>query len=121
MARKIIIMEKLTDSVAVNHYRYALWANVPAARQSFYANATFVSAVIGTNAPTTAELNALQGGSVVETVQDSSWDQSVPIATVQNDLTTAFNAYQALITAYNPWVRYGTTWDGTTWTAKSTA
>jgi hypothetical protein len=121
MARKIIILEKLNDSPDVNHYRYALWASVPVARQSFYADPNIVSAVIGANAPTNTEATALTNGSVVETVQDGSWPVATPIVQIQTDLTTAFNTYQALINATNPWVRYGTSFDGTTWTAKSTA
>lgn len=38
---------------------------------------------------------------------------------IQAALVAEFNAYQARITAANPWQRYGTSYDGTSWTAVS--
>lgn len=124
MARRIIIMEKISSGSDVNHYRYALWATVPTARRSFYADATKTSQVTGTAAPTNAELNDLRNGVIVERVSDSQWPVSMTLAEIQNDLITAWNLFQTEINNYNPWIRYGTSWDDTgggTWTARTVA
>lgn len=105
----VIILDRDTND---NEFSYVLWADVPVARQPFYANANAKSAWAGA---TTADNTALQNGSVVE----QSGAQRVPVgattAQMQAFLQQRWTDYQAAITAANPWQRYGSTWDGTTW------
>lgn len=114
MARKIIILESNPPGQGDIQFRFAMWADVPAARQSRYADATFASAVAGATA---GEITALQTGAVVETVREARWPAGTTIPNIQAALVTEFNAYQARVTASNPWQRYGTSWDGSIWTA----
>ena len=100
-----------------NVYRYVLWADVPAARQPFYAvlaGPTFASAWKDAIA---ADNTALQNGSVVEKVDTIQVPSHATLGQIRVFLQDKWAEYQAAITASNPWQRYGTTWDGTTWTA----
>jgi len=108
---KVIILDQ--DPVDSNNYRFVMWADVPAARQSFYANATAKSAWIGALA---VDITALQNGSVVETVVTQRVPSTSTLAQIEAFLQTQWNAYQTQITNFNPWIHYGSTWDGTTWT-----
>src|SRR6266516_819663 len=108
---RVIILEQPPDNASA--YKYVLWADVPVVRRSFYANANAKSAWTGA---TTADNTALQDGSVAEEVSI----QSVPIGTsliqVENFLQARWQAFQDKITSSNPWLHYGSTWDGVTWT-----
>ena len=42
-------------------------------------------------------------------------------AQIRTMLQAEFTARQNAVNAYNPWTRYGTLWDGTTWTAGGVA
>lgn len=109
MARlKIIVLE-----VSGRDVHYALWADVPEARQPFYADATKVSAWKDALA---ADNTALQNGSVVEEVRYSTFNSGETLAQIKAALVIASNDFQANTTAHNPWGRYGTVWDGTSWT-----
>ncbi len=107
----IIILDKTTEDN--NTYRFAMWADVPVARQSHYANATTVSAWIGATAQDNTNL---QSGTVVETVTTQRVPSAATLAQIEAFLQSQWSAYQAAVSANNPWVRYGSTWDGTTWT-----
>jgi hypothetical protein len=110
MASKLII---ILESPRANSYRYALWADVPAARQSMYAQVGKVSAWKGASAPENA---AIAAGQVVESVDQFDVAPGTTIASVQATLLAAQAAYQASITSANPWNRYGTFHDGVSWT-----
>lgn len=101
-----------------DHYRYALWADVPVARQSFYANPNAKSAWAGALA---ADNTALQNGSVVEDVRDQRVIPGTTLAQVETYLQNRWSDYQTYITNYNPWLHYGSTWDGTTWVVQTGA
>jgi hypothetical protein len=108
--RVIVLAQDPSD---VNTYGVVFWADVPAARQTYYANPNAKSAWTGA---TTADNTNLQTGTVVE----QSFTQRVPpgtaIGQVEAFLAQAWTDYQNQINAYNPWIHYGSTWDGTTWT-----
>lgn len=112
MTRRVIILESKPN----NTFRFAMWADVPATRQTFYANASATSAV---KDATAAELSAIQSGAIAERVGESGFIGTATVAQVQAALIAAFTAYQTEINNYNPWVRYGTFYDGTSWTAKA--
>src|SRR3990170_1858033 len=95
-------------------YQYALWADVPASRQSFYVDASAKSAWKDALA---SDLAALQAGQVVERVDKLGMLEGSTLALARASLQASWQSFQDEITSKNPWLRYGTTWDGTTWTA----
>jgi hypothetical protein len=112
MAIQIII---LNTGVVPGYYviNYALWAAVPASRQTAYANPSATSAWTGA---TTAEITALQNGSVVESVQSTQFPIGTLPATIEAELVNRFTQYQTQITNANPWAYYGSTYNGSAWT-----
>jgi hypothetical protein len=112
MAIQIII---LNTGVVPGYYviNYALWAVPPADRQPAYANPNATSAWINA---TTAEITALQNGSVVESVQSTQFPTGTSPATIEAELVSRFNQYQTQISNANPWAYYGSTYNGSTWT-----
>jgi len=112
---KIIILAQgpPPDAPSRAVYFYALWADVPAARQIRYADATKTSQ--WKNA-TAADVQALQQGQVVESVDSINVPPGQTNAQVQAALVQRWQEYQAYITNYNPWQRTDSTWDGTAWT-----
>ena len=119
-SKRIIVLDRLRNKEnqigdqSPQCWNVAFWADVPAARQSFYADATLTSAVRNINA---SDLTAIQNGSVTEMVMVVQVDKGSTLSQMQIILQDLWTAYQAKITAYNPWIRYGTFWDGTSWTA----
>ena len=113
MARlKIIILETYPGKIC-----YAFWADVPLARQPFYADAGKVSAW---KDATAADNAALQNGSVVELAGEYPIEEGAGAARIQQVLRDLHGKYQARIDAHNPWSRYGTAYD-TAWTAGGVA
>lgn len=120
MARQVIILAQDTNAPAnVFAFSVAFWAAVPSARQAFYANASATSAVTGLSG---AELTAIQTGAVAEQVQQvqvaNPTQQTLAAAFVgiQVQLQARFAIWQATVSANNPWLHFGTFWDGTSWT-----
>lgn len=106
MAKRIIILEH-----SGGRLRYALWAAVPAGREAFYARLGAVSAWTGASAPENA---AIAAGQVAEFTDVLGKDGNA--AALMAALEARWADYQAEITARNPWNRYGSFWDGTSWT-----
>lgn len=104
MAR-IVVLESSGRKV-----RYLLWADVPASRQKFYANAALTSAWIDAQA---ADITKLRAGEIVERVVEESPDGN--LAAIKTYLEGKLTAFQAEIDARSNWPRYGTTFDGTSW------
>lgn len=110
-AKRVIVLERL--DAAQLRYRVAFWADVPAARRPFYAEAGRVSAWTGASA---IENDALSTGAVAERVDVLSFPAGLGLAAVQASAQADWQRYQDEITAVNPWLRYGTFWDGAAWT-----
>ena len=112
---KVIVLEK---DPGAPHYTYVLWADVPTARQALYAAAwgpTRVSAWKDATNGAGSDNEKLQNGSVVETQQSIDVPVGWTLAQIEAEVQIRWTAYQNKITTANPWIRYGTTWDGTTW------
>ena len=108
MARlRVIILGKDGDKL-----RYAMWADVPVARQAFYADASKVSAW---KDALPADNAALQSGAVVEKYGYIDLPGAENITGIRTLLASAWNDFQSAVTADNSWKRYGSTWDGTSW------
>lgn len=109
MAKHIIIL----DRPEPGSYRFVFWADVPVSRQPFYANAAFVSAY---KDATAGEKTALTSGVVTERVGTINIG-AMSLAQVQTSLQNTWQAFQDEVNNINPWQRFGTFWDGATWTA----
>lgn len=106
---KIIILNRDTDT---NGFQYVLWADVPVARQPFYADPAKQSAW---KDALPADNTALQNGTVAERTGYSSFPPGGNMAQAQADMQQKWSAYQSDVGGFNPWRYYGSTWDGTTW------
>jgi hypothetical protein len=117
MARQIIILEQpgLPSDL---RYNVAFWLAVPATRQAYYADPAFKSAVVGITGP---ELTALQSGQVLERIEEVSYTKGTGMAAITADLERRYTELQGFLTAQNPFNRYGSFWDGTTWTQVTVA
>jgi hypothetical protein len=122
MARRAIILENTTaDSPGADiEIRVALWADVPVSRQPFYARAGAVSAY--RNA-TNAENTAIASGALAESVQVIPRPAGTTNAQLRNAVEQALTAWQAYVTSFNPWARYGSSFDSatSTWTGVTVA
>jgi len=96
-----------------NTWQAALWADVPAARQSYYANPNAKSAWAGATA---TDNTNLQSGVMAEQVITQRVPVGTSIAQIETFLQNQWQTFQNEITNNNPWIHYGSTWDGTTWT-----
>ncbi len=114
---KIIILERVNPPSDLA-YRYVLWADVPAARQRFHADPNKTSAYIDA---TTEDLATLRSGAVAEKVCVYTWQAGVTQAQIIAELRAQLDAFQAEVTNMNLWDRYGTIWDGVSWTQKGVA
>lgn len=101
--------------VAGQVVRVALWADVPAARQSNYATAA-VSAWVGAAAD---ENTAIQSGVVAEKIVFVPTDGGVP--TMQKVIQDLWQYWQNDVNSINAWKYQGTVWDGTLWNTKGVA
>jgi hypothetical protein len=115
---RVIILEKPEIRDNTNVFRYVFWADVPAARQAFYARPGAVSAW---KDALTADNTNIANGTYAEKVDTLQVAAGTGITAMQVFLQDKWTAYQADVTALNPWVRYGSTWDGTTWTVTGAA
>lgn len=107
-SKRVIVLNK----TGAKQFLVAFWADVPAARQAFYANAAAVSAWSGASEQ---EIAAIRTGAVAESVQTIQSEGTV--AEFRTELETQWTRFQAEINASNPWNRYGTYWvgDGSSW------
>lgn len=109
--KKIIILAAVPGSA--QGYRYALWAAVPATRVPFYANPNFVSAWKDISGP---ELQDLRLGNFTERVETFNNETPQNLAAVKAQLEARWTAFQAEIDERNPWDRYGSFFENTSWT-----
>jgi hypothetical protein len=109
---RVIVLDK-SDLSNQNVFRYVLWADVPAARQPFYVQpADTVSAWSGAQTGDNAQLVS---GAVAEKVDTIQVAPGTGMPAIQAEIQIRWQTYQEQVTNLNPWNRYGSTWDGTTW------
>jgi len=110
----VIVLDQTADDP--NTYRFVMWADVPAARQSRYAfTSTSTGNVSAWTGASTSDNDSLKSGAVTERLLTQRVTPGTSLAAIEAFLQTQWTAYQATVTSYNPWQRYGSTWDGTTW------
>jgi hypothetical protein len=108
---RVIILERDLDT---NGFRYVLWADVPTARQSFYAQPAGTKSTWKDALP--ADNDALVAGVVAERTSTQRVQGGTTITQIEGFLENRWSDFQAEVNASNPWQRFGSTWDGTTWT-----
>lgn len=113
MARLRVIALERPDRFDQNILRYVLWADVPPARQPFYAVPDKVSEW---KDALPADNSAIASGAVAELVDTLKAPAGTTLAQLQAFLEQRHADFQANITNTNLWTRYGMTWNGTTWT-----
>jgi hypothetical protein len=109
---RVIVLDK-SDLSNQNIFRYVLWADVPPVRQAFYTQpaatvSAWKDATVGDNAQ-------LVSGAVAEKVAEIQVAPGTGMPAIQAEIQIRWQAFQDQVTTLNPWNRYGSTWDGTTW------
>jgi hypothetical protein len=110
---RVIILDRTSPADGAR-IRAALWADVPAGRQAYYADSGAVSAWRDAQA---GDNTAIASGAMVERVVTLQLAPGESLATVRGAAQAAWTDWQNQVTTDNPWARYGSTWDGTTWAA----
>lgn len=113
MARKIVFLKK-TVSKTDYSILYLFWLDVPADQQKRRANSGFKSAFADA---TDEEIAALQAGEVLEIVDTAYFAEEDGKEDVQRYLARRFKSQQAAVTDSPEFSVYGTSWDGSVWTA----
>jgi len=109
--RIIILQRTREDADTIN---YVMWADVPTARQAHYADPTNTRKSAWPDALPADNTN-LQNGSVHEKVDTQRNPNGTGMAAVQVQLQQNWQDFQTEVTNFNPWQRYGSTWDGVAW------
>src|SRR5262245_60372719 len=112
MAKQIIVLEKATT--LDRGFRLVLWARPPVARQPYWkliapARSTWSGA-------SQAENDEITNGQVVESVEVMAFDQDKTMPELQAAAEARWVAWNDYVQTFNPWRRYGSFWDGATWT-----
>ncbi len=117
MAKQIIILER-TDEPSDLNFNVVFWPVVPSARVAFYADALKTSRFKDISAQ---ELTDLRAGSFIEIYEKVSFIAGTTLNNIRVDLAARFNRHQNDLNNQNPFVRYGTFYDGSSWTAGGVA
>lgn len=118
--RRLILLDKLSENADSMTFSAIMWIDVPAGRETYYANPNFQSALPADLAPNAAELDALQTGHVKEVFvnitlakRDAKNTLYTPAQFQQNAkqfMTDLYVKHKAVIDNYNPKLFYGTTY-----------
>jgi hypothetical protein len=93
------------DKVGPTSYRYAMWADVPTARQSFYASTSISKSAW--NGASSQDIANLQSGAVVEKVDVYQVSTTDTVASVEAILAATALSFQNGVASNNPWAFYG--------------
>lgn len=115
MARQIIILDRLPGPVPT--FRVVYWLDVPVAVRPYLADPARTSQVVDATA---GELTALRDGSVVEVVEVVANHPGRTLPQQLADLVARRAVLQAERDADRTYQRYGSYYDGTSWTAAGT-
>jgi hypothetical protein len=123
MAKKIIILDRVGEPSDVA-YRVAFWLTIPSTRWAFYAKPAGMNPD-GTPSlfksqykdATDAENQDLRDGKVMEVIETYYKPAGSTIAQIMTFLQGEYIEKQAFFDSINPYNRYGSYWDGTSWIA----
>jgi len=125
--KKIIVLDRVGEPSDVA-YRVAFWLAVPSTRYAFYAKPAGIDAAANPvlfksqwKDATEAENQDLRDGKVEEVIQTYFKPAGTTLAQVQAFLEAEYTKLQNQMNSFNPYVRYGSFWDGTSWTAGGVA
>jgi len=109
------IIERLQRQNPATAWKVVLWADVtvPERRRYYAKPATWTSAYWDATAPQLADLRA---GVMTEMVVTLSYSDTVLFGDVRQDIEAELTRFQNLTNNLNLWNRYGTGFNGTTWT-----
>jgi hypothetical protein len=107
----VIVLDQDPDNS--NLYNVLLWVDVPTARQRYYANPNAASAWKDALA---TDVQLLQTGAVLEQTSAENFPSGTTMNQVMQYLQARWQNFQNQINAVNPWLHYGSNWDGTNWT-----
>src|SRR5262245_28564072 len=108
----VIILEK-PDSTNANLWRYLLWCDVPTARQVYYK--TIAPQTSAWKDAIQVDTDAIKNGEVLEYNETLQHPAGTNMATMQSMLQQLWTDKQNFVNTWNPYVRYGSTFDGTAW------
>jgi hypothetical protein len=108
--KRIIVLERIFDPEL--KFKYALWTEVPAGNEAYFASPNNVSAYKSISPQEQLDLTE---GRVTERVGTYQTPKNTPLPTIANDLKALWTSFENEITNYNPTAKYGFNWDGTTW------
>jgi len=112
MSKKILVLTKEPNPNEIV-FNYLFWLDVPTNYQSFYVNSNATSSY---RDATTQEVDSLKAGQVYELQGNAVFSKTDTVANIKAFLITRFHQEQEILDAKNPWIYYGTFWDGTSWT-----
>ena len=111
--RRIIILDK--DPTQAKSFTVCLWAVVPASRVPYYAaqQKDFKSAFQGADPTETQNLQTGLWTEKVYTYNNPSLTGNANqiIAAAKAEMQVDWQKFQTDVNSYNPWNRYGTTWE----------
>lgn len=110
--RQVIVLERTAVSPKIA-YRIAFWLPVASARQFIFANPGKTSQVKDISQ---SELTSLRAGEFVEVVDERDVPPGSSLAQVQSALESIWNAMHTEFDNRTTWDRYGSNWNGTSWT-----
>ena len=115
--KSIVILDRFSIPSDYN-FHVAFRLTVPTGKQPFFADDSKTSAYASAEQPT---IDAIKAGQVVEVVKSMRWTKDdegnlPPLSTVTADLEAKLADLQAVMDTRNPWVKYGTSYDGNAWT-----
>lgn len=114
---RAILIERVQRTAPATAWRVVLWADVPAPRQRYYAKpATWNSAYRDASPSELADLRAGVLTEAVELIEVDTADQTAAFATARAEAELLLSRFQTATTNRNVWNRYGTTFDGVSWT-----
>lgn len=109
--RKIIVLNNQLQDNSTTLINYVFWLSVPAVNQKSNPSATSLVPDV-----TSAELTALQNGSVIEQTGSITASAGFIQSDVANILVRSYTQKQAVLTQQGSAKNYaGAYWDGTTW------
>ena len=122
MAKKIIILDRVGEPSDVA-YRVAFWLTVPSTRWAFYVKPEGINPD-GTRIlfksqykdATEIENQDLRDGKVEEYIETCYKPAGAALAQVAAFLESEYTKFQNQMNSFNPYVQYGTYWDGASWT-----
>ena len=112
MAKKIIILERIGEPSDYS-FNALFWLDIPTTRQGFYIDANATSAYKGA---TTQEIQDIKDGKIKEVSIACNYLVGTTFAQIKADLISKYTDLQNNLNNSNPFVKYGTYWDGSAWT-----